>query len=77
MNSRTNSDNVDNVSQDNVNEVCSQPDIIDEISEVRSCFYDYNNQAWVTNGVYQRCGHPDSMNCQCYGRIHEGETYTK
>ena len=35
--------------------------------------YDYQNQAWVVNGVYQRCGHPDSMNCQCFGRSHEGE----
>lgn len=35
--------------------------------------YDYQNQAWVINGRYTRCGHPDSMKCQCYGRLHEGE----
>jgi len=35
--------------------------------------YDYRNQAWIVNGVYKRCGHPDSMNCQCYGKLHEGE----
>jgi hypothetical protein len=35
--------------------------------------YDYLNQAWVVDGVYVRCGHPDEMECQCYGRVHEGE----
>ena len=38
--------------------------------------YDYKNQAWVSDGVYQRCGHPDEMNCGCYGRTHEGEIKT-
>ena len=35
--------------------------------------YDYTNQAWVIDGKYIRCGHPDSMDCGCYGREHEGE----
>jgi hypothetical protein len=35
--------------------------------------YDYENQAWVENGKYVACGHPSNMNCNCYGRIHEGE----
>jgi hypothetical protein len=35
--------------------------------------YDYAKQAWVLNGRYVRCGHPDNMDCKCYGRIHEGE----
>jgi hypothetical protein len=35
--------------------------------------YDYDNQAWVENGKYQRCGHPDSTHCNCYGKLHEGE----
>jgi len=35
--------------------------------------YDYKNQAWVENGKYIRCGHPENMNCDCYGREHEGE----
>jgi hypothetical protein len=35
--------------------------------------YDYKNQAWVENGVYIRCGHPESMDCGCYGRLHAGE----
>ncbi len=39
--------------------------------------YDYENQAWVRNGVYVRCGHLGSMNCGCYGRIHEGEPVAK
>lgn len=34
--------------------------------------YDYTNQAWVKDGKYIRCGHPESMNCGCYGRIHAG-----
>jgi len=38
--------------------------------------YDYDNQAWVENGRYMRCGHPadpEKMDCGCYGRIHKGE----
>lgn len=35
--------------------------------------FDYEHQAWVWNGVYVRCGHPESMACGCYGRAHEGE----
>lgn len=33
--------------------------------------YDYRNQAWVVNGLYEDCGHP--FECGCYGRIHSGE----
>lgn len=36
--------------------------------------YDYKNQAWIKDGKYVKCGHPESMDCQCYGKEHEGET---
>ena len=35
--------------------------------------YDYARQARYVGGVYVRCGHPDAMACDCYGRLHEGE----
>ncbi len=35
--------------------------------------YDYEKQAWVMDGRYVRCGHPDTMKCKCYGRLHSGE----
>lgn len=35
--------------------------------------YDYNNQAWVQKGKYISCNHPNSMNCNCYGKMHAGE----
>jgi hypothetical protein len=35
--------------------------------------FDYSRQAWVKDGCYVRCGHPEAMNCGCYGRTHEGE----
>ena len=35
--------------------------------------YDYDHQCWIVNGVYARCYHAASMNCQCYGRVHAGE----
>jgi hypothetical protein len=38
-------------------------------------FYDYENQAWVKNGVYVACNHPESMDCGCFGRNHAGEPY--
>jgi len=34
--------------------------------------YDYTNQAWVLNGMYVPCGHPSTMNCNCYGTEHAG-----
>lgn len=36
--------------------------------------YDYVNQCRIVRGIIQRCGHPDSMQCNCYGRIHAGES---
>ena len=38
-------------------------------------YYDYENQAWVKIGIYVRCGHPDSTDCNCYGKLHEGDLY--
>jgi hypothetical protein len=35
--------------------------------------YDYDKQAWVVDGKYVECGHPKTMDCRCYGRIHAGE----
>lgn len=46
--------------------------------------YDYINQAWVEDGVYVDCGHPQPgehmpemgrafNGCNCYGRKHQGE----
>lgn len=35
--------------------------------------YDYDKQAWVENGRYVKCNHPESMNCACYGKVHENE----
>lgn len=39
--------------------------------------YDYKNQAWIRDGKYVRCGHLESMKCNCYGRLHEGEKADK
>lgn len=35
--------------------------------------FDYANQAWIVEGKYVRCGHPETMACGCYGRAHAGE----
>jgi hypothetical protein len=39
----------------------------------REIQYDYDNQAWIINGVYQDCNHPESMDCQCFGRLNAGK----
>ena len=39
--------------------------------------YDYDKQAWVLRGKYVRCGHPEEMDCKCYGKIHEGDIVNK
>jgi hypothetical protein len=35
--------------------------------------FDYDRQAWVKDGRYVRCGHPENMDCGCFGRAHAGE----
>ena len=37
--------------------------------------FDYERQAWVENGYYQDCNHPESMNCGCFGRKHHNESW--
>ena len=44
-----------------------------QATEKLSCSYDYRNQAWIADGRYVRCGHPESMHCACHGKLHEGE----
>ena len=36
--------------------------------------FDYKHQAWVEDGRYVACGHPDRPACGCYGSVHAGET---
>lgn len=48
--------------------------------------YDYEHQAWVIDGKYQDCDHPQAGEltllgdifdgCSCYGREHAGENCT-
>jgi hypothetical protein len=38
--------------------------------------YDYANQAWVLDGKYADCGHPDGFDCECHGRAPAGEDCT-
>ena len=40
--------------------------------------FDYENQAWYedTTGTYIKCGHPSTMDCGCFGKLHEGEKVT-
>jgi hypothetical protein len=40
---------------------------------VKSITYDYEHQAWIVNNRYARCNHPESLDCKCYGKLHEGE----
>lgn len=35
--------------------------------------YDYDKQAWIEDGRYVRCHHPEAMDCDCYGKLHAGE----
>lgn len=35
--------------------------------------FDYDKQVWIIDGVYQNCGHPKDMDCNCYGRQHKGQ----
>ncbi len=50
------------------------------MKHARDIQYDYTNQAWIVDGVYDDCGHPQAMtqdgSCRCYGRLHAGEQAT-
>lgn len=35
--------------------------------------FDYDFQVWVCDGVIQRCGHKESMDCRCNAKIHAGK----
>ena len=47
----------------------------------RGTHYDYDNQAWVVDGRYVTCGHPQrpskvyTFDCECYGKAHAGELH--
>ena len=40
--------------------------------------FDYTHQAWLRDSGdglrYTRCGHPESKNCDCFGKVFEGFT---
>ena len=38
--------------------------------------YDYENQAWVKDGLYVNCGHPETMVCNCFGRRFAGVSFS-
>lgn len=38
--------------------------------------YSYAKQCWIENGIIENCGHPETMDCRCYGRLHHGEQST-
>ena len=42
-------------------------------NQINSIAYDYEHQAWIVNGLFARCNHPESLDCKCYGKLHEGE----
>ena len=37
--------------------------------------FDYDKQSWILDSKYVRCGHPEEMDCQCYGKLHNGEDF--
>ena len=47
------------------------------MSTPKGCLYDYERQAWVVDGRYDDCGHPEHVECVCYGRLHAGEQATR
>jgi len=52
--------------------IAIQGDIMESVK------FDYANQAWLRdsgNGLrYIRCGHPETKNCDCFGKVFEGFT---
>lgn len=56
--------------------VTTEPSINDLMGILQPVSFDYKRQAWIENGRYVRCGHPESMACNCYGRLHAGEIVT-
>ena len=62
---------------ESIRSIAERTGIVDDVRTIRAfreLAYDYTNQAWVVDGKYQRCGHPQDMDCACYGKIHQGES---
>jgi hypothetical protein len=38
--------------------------------------FDYTNQAWLIDGIYQDCGHKADTTCGCFGRRNKGKKHT-
>lgn len=45
---------------------------LDANGNIRNGF-SYDLQCWIVGYKVQRCGHPERMQCGCYGRTHAGE----
>jgi hypothetical protein len=60
----------------------------ESLNPTREIQFDYDNQAWIINGIYQDCGHrissdvitgqqwcatENSTRFLCYGRKHKGK----
>jgi hypothetical protein len=35
--------------------------------------FDYDRQCWVEDYMILRCGHPETMDCGCFGKLYEGK----
>ena len=47
-------------------------DEFDEKGTLKNGF-DYDRQCWVEDYMILRCGHPETMDCSCFGRFLEGK----
>ena len=45
-------------------------DEFDEKGTLKNGF-DYDRQCWVEDYMILRCGHPETMDCSCFGRFLE------
>ena len=42
---------------------------VDRLAQRVGIGFDYENQAWVVDGRYVSCGHPETMDCGCFDAV--------
>lgn len=45
----------------------------EEIGNIVKNGFDYKLHCWIKDFIIQRCGHPETMSCGCFGKEFEGQ----
>jgi hypothetical protein len=47
------------------------------LNRMKNIEFNYENQCWIVDGIIQRCGHPEEMQCGCFGKVYAGVPFAE